>query len=85
VILGRAMMSQQQPATQKAISKLVVTPYSMAAADLPEDCPICSEDFKESDPVIYLPCGSQHLFHETCLKEWIKINAVCPLCRSPIV
>ena len=26
-----------------------------------------------------------HVFHETCIKEWIKINETCPICRSKII
>ena len=31
----------------------------------------------------YLNCG--HVFHVKCIKEWVSINANCPICKSPIM
>ena len=45
-------------------------------------CTICLEDFKYNDIVIYLPCF--HIFHKNCIINWIKKNAVCPLCKYNI-
>jgi hypothetical protein len=28
-------------------------------------------------------CG--HYFHITCIKEWLKDNTTCPLCRHPLI
>ena len=28
------------------------------------------------------PC--KHKFHESCLKNWVKIRLECPICRSQI-
>ena len=34
------------------------------------------------DSFMETPCG--HRFHSTCLKEWILINQICPLCKKKI-
>ena len=50
-----------------------------------EDCCICSEPMNK-DNNYDLDCC--HLFHLTCLKEWIKIkkgNIICPICRQKTV
>lgn len=42
------------------------------------ECPICFEDIIVNKINLALPCG--HVFHETCITRWIKINRSCPLC-----
>jgi len=76
--------NQQQPATEIAIEKLIKTPYKNLSNNSVEECVICSEEFLENDLVIALTCGPSHIFHEKCIKTWLKINAVCPICRHPI-
>ncbi|OMJ94272.1 hypothetical protein SteCoe_2613 [Stentor coeruleus] len=84
LILIRTAPNQQRPATEAVINKLQSTAYRSNPSIPQEDCVICADRFKESDLVIYLKCGSRHVFHESCLKDWIKINSVCPLCRQAI-
>jgi len=43
------------------------------------DCVICQELYEEGTVVIKLPCN--HLFHETCLLQWLKVQHSCPTCR----
>lgn len=49
-----------------------------------EECLICAENFDEKNMVIRLNCSSLHMFHEKCLKDWIKIKPICPICRTKI-
>ena len=44
-----------------------------------QDCPICNEEFNETDSTT-TPC--KHIFHEQCLTKWIKISNTCPMCRK---
>jgi hypothetical protein len=46
------------------------------------DCCICTELIAKDEEVEALPCS--HTFHIPCLREWIKRNATCPLCRVAI-
>ncbi|CAG9328573.1 unnamed protein product [Blepharisma stoltei] len=50
-------------------------------APLPEGerCPICME--VEGGESVVLPCG--HGFHLDCIKDWLTINRICPMCRAP--
>lgn len=45
-------------------------------------CAICMEGFEEEQIIKKLYCS--HIFHRKCLKEWMKRNKVCPLCRSDL-
>jgi len=45
-----------------------------------EECSICLS--KVNKPRCKTKCN--HVFHITCLKEWLKMNTTCPLCRKSI-
>lgn len=42
-------------------------------------CTICFVPLVDGDRVGALPCD--HVFHASCLKEWLSKRAVCPLCQ----
>ena len=44
-----------------------------------ENCTICLNEFKKGDKVYFLPCI--HCFHVVCLKEWVKSQKNCPICK----
>mmetsp|Transcript_42362 Transcript_42362/g.65011 ORF Transcript_42362/g.65011 Transcript_42362/m.65011 type:complete len:112 (+) Transcript_42362:1190-1525(+) len=48
------------------------------------ECPICMEEYTANDDVVTLPCNEKHFFHEHCIKDWLKTNNSCPLCKKPI-
>lgn len=37
---------------------------------------------KESDDLATLSC--KHTFHKECIKDWLKRQTTCPVCRNPI-
>lgn len=43
-------------------------------------CAICSEEIKINSNIIKLNCN--HIFHEICIKIWLKENYICPICRN---
>ncbi|MHA1988673.1 MAG: RING finger domain-containing protein [Promethearchaeota archaeon] len=45
-----------------------------------EECPICLVKFENNKFI--LKCG--HKFHKQCLKRWVTISPICPLCRENI-
>ncbi|KAG8387601.1 hypothetical protein BUALT_Bualt02G0038200 [Buddleja alternifolia] len=53
---------------------------------LREQCPICLEellnggDGRVSETIRLHPCD--HVYHEICILEWLKINKSCPYCRA---
>ena len=44
-----------------------------------KNCVICLEDFKNGDKATFLPCI--HLFHTDCIKNWLKTQDCCPICK----
>ncbi|TGZ48023.1 hypothetical protein DBV15_05766, partial [Temnothorax longispinosus] len=43
-------------------------------------CVICSDLLAPSDDVFHTPCG--HIFHFTCLIQWLERSKTCPQCRD---
>lgn len=46
------------------------------------ECPICFEPMTKKNITIALPCG--HIFHTKCIKDALRHNNKCPLCRRVI-
>lgn len=46
-----------------------------------ETCSICFDDYVSEDTVATrLECG--HIFHRSCLSDWLHEQPTCPLCRN---
>ncbi|KAE9603730.1 hypothetical protein Lal_00002100 [Lupinus albus] len=45
-------------------------------------CCICLAKYENNDQVRELPCS--HLFHKDCIDKWLKISALCPLCKCGV-
>lgn len=45
------------------------------------ECSICLEKFDSNCIALY---SCDHIYHEKCIREWIKKSRLCPLCRSNI-
>ncbi|KAI3827233.1 hypothetical protein L1987_01309 [Smallanthus sonchifolius] len=44
-------------------------------------CPICHEDYKNGDKIgRMVKCG--HEYHVDCIKRWLLIKKLCPICRT---
>ena len=49
------------------------------------DCSICFDRFTEKQQVVQLACHESHVFHRTCITQWVERGREeCPLCREPI-
>eukprot|EP00658_Telonema_sp_P-2_P070750 TRINITY_DN60160_c0_g1_i1.p1 TRINITY_DN60160_c0_g1~~TRINITY_DN60160_c0_g1_i1.p1 ORF type:complete len:265 (-),score=66.91 TRINITY_DN60160_c0_g1_i1:105-899(-) len=48
-------------------------------------CPVCLDESYQCDgpyqPTVLTNCG--HLFHASCIQEWIKHQRKCPVCKKP--
>ncbi|KAI4322981.1 hypothetical protein L6164_022626 [Bauhinia variegata] len=45
-----------------------------------ESCIICQDEYKNGEKIGILQCG--HEYHESCLKKWLLVKNVCPVCKS---
>ncbi|XP_062074559.1 RING-H2 finger protein ATL20-like [Humulus lupulus] len=44
-------------------------------------CPICLCEYEPKDTLRTIP-ECNHYYHASCVDEWLKMNATCPLCRN---
>ena len=47
-----------------------------------QECSICIGAEKENDDC-YTALSCKHVFHDVCIKEWLKDQVTCPYCREP--
>lgn len=45
------------------------------------ECSICLMDIQEGNICRVLPDPCGHIFHQSCIDEWFKQSAACPLCK----
>lgn len=48
-----------------------------------ETCVICLYDLKYNEEASKLGCG--HDFHFECIKKWLMVKNMCPLCKQEVV
>jgi hypothetical protein len=59
----------------------VYDPFSYYKTD--SQCPICLTQYNNFDKLIIFNC--QHDFHKDCIKNWLYVDASCPLCLKNII
>eukprot|EP00927_Polykrikos_kofoidii_P086149 TRINITY_DN9572_c0_g1_i2.p1 TRINITY_DN9572_c0_g1~~TRINITY_DN9572_c0_g1_i2.p1 ORF type:complete len:369 (+),score=64.25 TRINITY_DN9572_c0_g1_i2:205-1311(+) len=73
--------SGRQPtaaATLRSLPKIKVTAYDIEVNESTE-CAICLDELVVGQPALRIVCG--HLYHEDCVKDWLKKSNECPVCR----
>lgn len=46
------------------------------------ECSICQETMCKDDVVLKLLC--RHVYHDSCVSEWLRTKNTCPLCRDEL-
>mmetsp|Transcript_39333 Transcript_39333/g.59418 ORF Transcript_39333/g.59418 Transcript_39333/m.59418 type:complete len:159 (+) Transcript_39333:108-584(+) len=47
-------------------------------------CVICMAEYEDGEDVIIDP-KCKHIFHKTCLMEWLDKHDLCPMCRENMI
>ena len=49
---------------------------------IPQTCSICCEDYQKDDEIaISSNKNCPHVFHHSCILQWLMDNDDCPMCR----
>lgn len=81
---GGRLLREPRGATEQDIEALpdVVISEDMLTNTGDKTCPVCLSDLAVGESGRQLRC--KHLFHKSCIDEWLVVNATCPTCRAPI-
>ncbi|GAN03740.1 E3 ubiquitin-protein ligase RNF115-like [Mucor ambiguus] len=71
------------PAPEQVIESLQKRPLTDKEKSQETDCAVCKDQFESQEQVIELPC--EHIFHDECIKPWLKLNSTCPVCRRSVL
>ncbi|KAG0274585.1 hypothetical protein BGZ95_009639 [Linnemannia exigua] len=69
--------------TEEAINELPYHKLTSEELDAKTECSVCKDEFEGQDTCIQLKC--KHIFHEDCIKPWLKTSATCPTCRFSLI
>ncbi|XP_027343193.1 probable E3 ubiquitin-protein ligase RHA4A [Abrus precatorius] len=47
-------------------------------------CCVCLGEFELKEEVLQIP-DCKHVFHVSCIRNWLQSNSTCPLCRCSII
>jgi len=71
---------QQQGLSEEAIDALPSETLDKRVSNC--RCCICLADFEKDEEIRKLGCN--HMFHKTCVDEWLRRNHSCPLCKNTV-
>lgn len=72
------------PASAKAKSRLPLV--RVRAVDMSDEttacCAVCLDEHSVNSNATRMPCG--HLYHPSCIENWLSRHCTCPVCRFEI-
>jgi hypothetical protein len=84
--MRQSQNQRKPPASKDAVSKLkkfkMTEKYckknDKGVLEHPSCC-VCISDISKGEETLLLPCG--HMFHSSCIADWLSQNNTCPVCR----
>ncbi|MCL7040560.1 hypothetical protein MKW94_011028 [Papaver nudicaule] len=83
--LGEAIGTESKGLSEELIAYLPTFKYKtgfFSKKEKHEECVICCMEYKNRDILTKLPC--QHLYHSTCVTQWLKLKKACPICNDEV-
>lgn len=82
IALGEAVGTHSRGLKPNAIAALPYSIFSHQHTTTEDPCVICRFDYEDGDALLTLPC--KHHYHADCIKNWLQINKVCPICSAEV-
>ena len=71
----------RRPST-KSSAKSSAKPTARPSPQSGTQCHICLAQMKNTERRRRLGCDQQHVFHDVCIKQWLRTKSTCPVCRG---
>lgn len=89
-ILGLAIVEQSETGQQEVRDQVAAKVLGEFATIYKQDtevsedgvCVVCLSSVIHGDQILELPCS--HVFHLSCVEEWLKRSIVCPVCKRDL-
>ncbi|MCO5587786.1 hypothetical protein L7F22_041738 [Adiantum nelumboides] len=79
--LGFPLIDYNQGLSISFRRKLPTVPFDASRDD--NQCAVCLGEYQIDEKLQELPL-CKHLFHISCIDEWLAKNATCPICRTSL-
>ncbi|KAL2611328.1 hypothetical protein R1flu_023020 [Riccia fluitans] len=63
---------------------VIFSSESFLGMNLDSECAVCLSPFEVREELRLLP-NCKHMFHPSCVDNWLRSHPTCPLCRSTII
>lgn len=83
IALGEVVGTESRGLSADTIASLPSLNYkTQNTQDGNDSCVICRLDYEDGDTLTLLSC--KHSYHSECIKNWLRINKVCPVCSTEV-
>ncbi|KAM3321427.1 E3 ubiquitin ligase BIG BROTHER-related [Capsicum chacoense] len=84
IALGEFVGVETRGLSESEISKSLhsSTFQSNNSKTLIDKCVVCQLEYEEGEKLVALPCD--HSYHSNCIKKWLQIKKVCPICNDEV-
>lgn len=76
------MLSRRRGLSAEAIDRVDKFHWDGSGSEAQAQCMVCLSDFASGEEVRRLPCT--HVFHATCIDEWLRRCMDCPICKASV-
>merc|ERR1712183_1058884 len=82
--LGERIGNVSTGLSEDLISKCLTETIHCSSDQIQEEgsCVICLEEYKNKEEVGVLK-NCTHNYHVGCIKKWLSMKNVCPICKAP--
>ncbi|KAJ8528103.1 hypothetical protein K7X08_015554 [Anisodus acutangulus] len=84
IALGEFVGVENRGLSEAKISKSLHSSIfqSNDSKTLVDKCVVCQLEYEEGEKLVALPCD--HPYHSDCIKKWLQIKKICPICSDEV-